>query len=45
MEEKRNACRVSVGNQIKRDHQEDLDGGGSIILTWILETKKHNGTV
>jgi hypothetical protein len=37
MVEKRNACRILVGNQKERDHWEDEDVGGWAILKWILE--------
>jgi hypothetical protein len=37
MGEKRNAYRISVGESEGRDHSEDQDVGGWIILKWILE--------
>jgi hypothetical protein len=35
--EKRNASMIVVGSQKERDHYEDQDIGGWIILKWILE--------
>jgi hypothetical protein len=35
--EKRNAYRTLVGNQKERDHEEDQNVGGWIILKLILE--------
>jgi hypothetical protein len=35
--EKGNAYRVWWKRQKERDHSEDLDPGGRIILKWILE--------
>jgi hypothetical protein len=35
--EKRNAYRLLAGKQKERDHKEDQDVGGWIILGWILE--------
>jgi hypothetical protein len=40
--EKRNAYRILVGEPV-RDHSEDLDEGGMIILKWILD--KQDGVV
>jgi hypothetical protein len=37
MGEKRTACRISVGKPEERDHYEDLDIGGRIILKLISE--------
>jgi hypothetical protein len=37
MGEKRIAYRILVVNQKERDHFEDLDVDGRIILRWILE--------
>jgi hypothetical protein len=38
MGEKRNAYRLLVGKpEGKRDHEEDQDVGGWIVLVWILE--------
>jgi hypothetical protein len=37
MRERRNAYRILVGRQKERDHWEDQDVGGWIILKWILE--------
>jgi hypothetical protein len=37
MGQKRNAYRFWWKSQKERDHQEDLDVGGSVILRWILE--------
>jgi hypothetical protein len=41
MGESRNAYRILVGSQKVRDHWEDEDVGGWIILKWILE--RENG--
>jgi hypothetical protein len=35
--EKRKAYRILVESQKQKDHWEDLDIGGRIILRWILE--------
>jgi hypothetical protein len=35
--EKTNAYRILVGKPEEKDHLEDLDVGGRIILEWILE--------
>jgi hypothetical protein len=35
--EKRNAYRILVGKPEGKNHYEDLDVGGSIILRWILK--------
>jgi hypothetical protein len=43
MGEKRTAYGVLVKSEKGRDHQEDLDVGGSIILKWILG--KHDGVL
>jgi hypothetical protein len=37
MGKKRNAYRILVGSRKIRDHWEDQDVGGQIILKWILE--------
>jgi hypothetical protein len=37
MGEKRNAYRVLVGRPEGKNHWEDLDVGGRIILKWILQ--------
>jgi hypothetical protein len=37
MRKNRNAYRILVGSQKERDHYEDQDVGGWIILKWILE--------
>jgi hypothetical protein len=37
MREKRNAYRILVGNNKERDHWEDLDISGRIILKCVLE--------
>jgi hypothetical protein len=37
MGSKNNAYRLLVGSQRERDHYEDQDGGGKIILRWMLE--------
>jgi hypothetical protein len=33
---KRNACRILVGKPEGREHQEDLDIDGRLILRWFL---------
>jgi hypothetical protein len=35
--EKKNSHRILVGSQKERNHLEDLDVGGWIILKWILD--------
>jgi hypothetical protein len=40
---KRNACRILTESQKEKDHYEDLDLGGWIIIKLILE--KWNGVV
>jgi hypothetical protein len=37
MGDKRNACRLLVGKPKGKNHYEDQDIGGWIILGWILE--------
>jgi hypothetical protein len=41
--EKRNTCRILVGRSEVINHYEDLDVGGMVILTWILE--RYNGVL
>jgi hypothetical protein len=37
MWEMRIAYRILVGNQKRRNHQEDQDAGGCTVFKWILE--------
>jgi hypothetical protein len=43
MWENRNVCRILMGSQKEREHYEDLDVGGRVILKWTVE--KYYGVV